>query len=325
MTDQPPLTILQQSLLNTLSYFDTFDYPLTLVECWKWLYVGEQALDSQPTLNDIWTMLTSAPLASIVDTDQNFFFLKDRQAIINERHWRTMWADRKYKRAMKMIQVLRWFPFVRMMAVCNTLALSHSRNDSDIDLFIIAAPGRIWTARFWTTVFLKLFGLRPSHGQARDKICLSFYIDADHLDLSDLAIPDDIYLTYWLDQLVPIYDPMRLASKLRQANPWVQTRLPLSYGVEPIPQRQVSESFGSWLVRHTLETVHGSFIGHGLEKIYRRIQLKILPAHLRAMANTDQRVVVNDWRLKFHENDRRQTFIERWQQRRQQILDTLRP
>ena len=45
-------------------------------------------------------------------------------------------------------------PFIKMVAVCNTLGYDNAAKDSDIDLFIIAKRGRLFIVRFYSsTVF----------------------------------------------------------------------------------------------------------------------------------------------------------------------------
>ena len=45
-----------------------------------------------------------------------------------------------------------------------------------------------------------------------------------------------------------------------------------------------------------------------LETLARRIQERRLPKQIAELANKDSRVVLNEFMLKFHENDRREEF-----------------
>lgn len=323
MTDPAErLTPLHKAIVRTLAYFDVFDYPLTLVQCRKWLIADKEDLD-RPTMSNVLDALTSAPLTDLVREKDGFYFLGDREAIMEERLQRALWADRKYARARRVIRLLTFLPFIRMIAVVNTLAISHSRDASDIDLFIVTTAKRVWTARFWSAVALKLLRLRPEEAR-RDGVCLSFFIDERHLDIEHLRLSEsDMYLAYWVDQIVPAYDPGNHAAAFRNANQWIMRSLPMSYGVQPIRARRVTETFMSWLIRGAIEIVHAWKLGAALERLYRRIQLHMLPETLQTMANNDSRVVVSDTLLKFHTNDRREQFARSWIERVTRVFEDI--
>lgn len=192
-----------------------------------------------------------------------------------------------------------------MIAVCNTLAYNNSRSQADIDLFIVSRRGRIWQTRFWVAGFLQLFKLRPQATKIQNKFCTSFFVDEDNLNLESLAISHDIYLPFWLAQLMPVYDD-GIYQKFLSANAWIKNYLPNSLPIQP-PARRFVKGVG-WLKR-LLE----AFFTLWPEPWFKNFQLKIIPESLKILANCDSRVVINDGVLKFHGNDRRQLFLEKWQ------------
>lgn len=67
----------------------------------------------------------------------------------------------------------QWYIFLlskisslRMVALCNSRATGEANENSDIDLFIIAQSGKIWTTRFWATFWASILGIRrrSTHG-----------------------------------------------------------------------------------------------------------------------------------------------------------------
>ena len=54
-------------------------------------------------------------------------------------------------------------------------------------------------------------------------MCLSFYATDSNLNLEKLQMSNysDIYLVYWILQLIPIYDPDNLYDKFLQPKDWV--------------------------------------------------------------------------------------------------------
>jgi hypothetical protein len=209
-----------------------------------------------------------------------------------------------------MIRWLRWFPFIKMIGVCNTLAYNNSRKDADIDLFIVTKRGRAWQARFWVTGFLKLLGLRPRPGRTRDRLCDSFFVDEDHLDLHGLAIVQEIYLPYWITQIVPVYDE-GVYERFMAANQWVRKLLPNFLPIGPTSRHRVRRlGWGK-------KVINGKF-SLWPEQIFKRGQLAIMPDNLKSKIGAGSQVVVQDGVLKFHDNDRRQLFLSMWQERMKQ-------
>ncbi len=79
--------------------------------------------------------------------------------------------------------------------------------------------------------------------------------------------------------------------------------------------------FRNWLM-HLLplyerkEVKHaGMGVGNFFERILRAVQLKIMPAHLRSMANKGTGVVITDEFLKFHDHDRREQFRTKYEEK----------
>jgi predicted nucleotidyltransferase len=292
---------LEKSILATIAYFDVFNYPLTVAEIWKWLYSKEESRDGSPTIGEVWKILeNNQSLKSLVNSRRGFYFLKNREGLVEIREARYVLAVKKIKRARRVVKFLKFIPGIKMIALCNSLAWTNAREESDIDFFIVTGKNKIWTARFWAAGFLQIFGLRPSKKNTRDKICLSFFADYDSLNLESLATGSpDIYLIYWVAQLQPLFDRGGMYNKFWQANAWINKFLPNVF-----PRDEINEVSENWPVR----------IGLG-EKFFRWLQLKLMPKNLKDMANRDSRVVVSDHMLKFHANDRREEYKKMWEEK----------
>lgn len=303
---------LEKAIIATIVYYDVFDYPLTVVELWKWLIMNDMTGQRSVSIYDIQQALMEDILQLKLEVEHGFYYLKGRQTIITTRMDRYRLAERKYQRAKKIIRRLRFIPFVKMIGVCNTLAYNNSRPQADIDLFIITTPGRIWLVRFFVAGFLKVFGLRPSQTHTQDTLCASFFTDTQHLNMEKLTIADDIYLPYWVAQVVPVYDEGVYASFVSE-NSWIEATLPQTIAIDPPARRTVpTVRWIKWLFTIVVWLIP--------EKVFREYQMKVMPHRLRTMANTDTRVVVNDTMLKFHDTDRRQYFLDEWHKRMAVVL-----
>ena len=213
-------------------------------------------------------------------------------------------AQSKYKKALRISRLLRYIPGVKMIAVCNSLSYNRAALHSDIDLFIITAKGSIWTARFFSLLVLKLLRLRPRLEQpSQDKVCLSFFISESNLNLEKYKIcVQDSYLAFWIKQLKPLYIENNLYKKFVQANQWAPRLLGYDTAFYiPNYKRRLKTPLFKFLL---------NFLVIGLaEKIYKHIQLRVMPSVIKDMACAwDSRVVVSNKILKFHLNDRRMYF-----------------
>ena len=223
--------------------------------------------------------------------------------LIAEHERREGWFPRKIRVAQLAV---RWFcriGGVRFVAVCNTTALGHGRNDGDIDFIIIGRAGRLWQIRAWAAVWFWFMRRRPSesYGQ-QDAVCLSFFVDDEHLDLAPLMLgEDDVYFRHWFLSLLPLYDDgvgrelWRQNASIRKCHPCARPWTINPYiGTDPVRLRIPVLAF--------------------LEKPARFIQTKAFGPAIREAMNRDTRVVVRDGVLKFHVEDGREAYRDRYRE-----------
>lgn len=110
------------------------------------------------------------------------------------------------KKANKYIKLLKYIPWIKMVAIWNSVAMNYAKDDSDIDLFIITSPKRIWIVRILTTLIFELLWVRKTTKFHAKRFCLSFFSTTDWMNFKDFAIENDIYLYFWIVYLKPILD-----------------------------------------------------------------------------------------------------------------------
>lgn len=294
-------TQLELAILKTVIYFDLFSYPLSIFEIWRWLWDESGAELSSVTLGEVQHVLgTSDWLGSRIDEVEGLYVLKGKTDHIAIRQRRYVIAERKYTKAIRIARLISCLPHVRAISVCNNLAFSNARDESDIDLFIVTAPGRTWTARFWTAGLLKLFGLRPSAKRSRDMFCVSFFLSADALSIESVALEGgDPYLAHWVAQLIPLYDPEGMQTRFATANTWIHRSLPHARATSTSPRRRIT---GMRVIQHVIEVIASCVP----ERVYRSMQARILPPALRTEVNRDRKhVVMTDSMIKLYTTDRR--------------------
>ena len=309
---------LEKSILKTTAYFDIFDYPLTLVELTKWLRSDGQEKFELGDLNEYFLAQDSQKNHSL-DYDSGFVFLAQKAELRRTRQERAAISERKFKRVIRVITILRLIPYLKMIAVCNTLAYQNPKETSDIDLFVVAKSGRIWTVRFWVALILKVFQLRPGEAK-RDPICPSFFVTEDNLNLEKIQLTQgDPYMQYWIAQVYPVFDPYRVSNKFFTENSWIKTYLPNVIPPRPSKRRRVEDNAITKFVRKIQEFDINGVVGNFFESLLKRFQMKILPDKLKQMANQDTRVIISDDMLKFHDDDRRQEFAEEYERKLREL------
>jgi hypothetical protein len=300
---------IKKSILVTLAYFNRLKYPLTLPELARWIFYPKKLSSFQ-----LERELKGVELKEKVSTKNGFYFLKEKEWLVDSRAEKYIIAQKKFKKALRIAKLLSCSPFIKGIAVSNSLSYNNASRNSDIDFAIIASRRRIWLARFLAVAPLKIFSLRPTEEDQEDKFCLSFFITEEEMDVRKLMINDcgewpDIHFIYWLASFVPLYDQGKYWLNFYQANSWIKGYLGNFYPCVPTSRRSIRHSAVLEKVKRLGEGIHSGIPGDFLESLHRWMQLKIMPESLKREAeNPGSRVVISENILKFHLNDRREFY-----------------
>lgn len=303
---------MEDAILKTVAYFDLFEYPLTALELSRYLR-AENGLFGAPTLFEIISILETSPrLKSLLESRQGFFFLKGKSSHLESRRERYVMADKKFKIALRGVRRLRWVPFLNFVAICNNLSSNNAKADSDIDLLIGVKHGRLYLTRLLVTVILSLMGLRRHGKKIKDRLCLSFYLTDQSYDLDSLRIhEDDLHFAWWASQITPILGHENFDAFF-SANNWLSRFIQVPMVKKPSHRRMIgNKELGIWNLEKLLSGKSGDF----LESVARKIQHVKFSGNTQSIADSpDTRVVISDSILKFHENDRRLAYREKYYQ-----------
>ena len=310
---------IREGILSALAYYDAFAFPLTAQEIFLALPASE---GPRPAFEDLERALAETVRLGEAGQAEGLYFLPGREDAVASRKGRYLLAEGKYARVRSFFALARFAPYLRAAFVCNTLARSYARAGSDIDMFVVAAPGRIWLTRLFVTGLAALLRVRPTATESADRICLSFFVTEDALDLKPLAIDGDVYLPHWLQELYPVYDEAGCARSLFARNGWLRdvlpgTRVQSASRRRAVPPRLVG-------AKRAIERLLDAVFGDRLERWSERRQKAWMPAPLRAAANTpDSDVVLSDRILKFHDRDRRAEIRDAYHEKLSHVLRTL--
>jgi hypothetical protein len=204
---------LRRAIIVTLIYADLFDHALTCDEIHRYL-IGQAASAAA-----VVAMLDNdAELRLQIAQTQDRFHLTGRLHLANIRRERVAASAGLWPVAERYAARIARLPFVRLVGVTGALAMNNARPDDDIDLFILAQPGRLWLCRL---LVLGVVKLAARQGYV---LCPNFFLSTDHLRLSER----NLFTAHEVVQMVPL-ERNPWYGAFMEANGWVADFLPNAF------------------------------------------------------------------------------------------------
>ena len=201
---------LSQAVLHTVTYSDIFDYPLTAREIQRYL-TGVEA-----SLEEVAHALEEGP----VTRTGSYFTLPGREEIISIRAQREARSRKLLPRALWYGRVLGVLPYIRMVALTGSLAMSNMEEGKDIDYMIVTTPNHLWTCRAFALLvarFARFEGIR---------LCPNYLITENALALTDQSL----YAAHEMTQMIPL-SGKEIYTRMRLMNAWTDDYLPNAQGL----------------------------------------------------------------------------------------------
>ncbi|MEI7512731.1 MAG: hypothetical protein WCK01_04730 [Candidatus Uhrbacteria bacterium] len=257
------------------------------------------AMSYPPTEAELGAVAGFLPVEAPLTVTRGRLTFVGREELVKEHELREALFPRKIRAARKAAKWLARLSGVRFVALCNTTALMHARDGGDLDFFVITRSGVLTQTRGWAALRFALTGRRPSAQDAeRDAVCLSFFVDDSHLDISPLMLSgDDPYFRLWFLSLLPLVDDgvsaefWKVNARIREQHPYARPWIMHPSIHVKIPWMQIP-SFKS------------------LDPLAAAVQARTMSQVLREKMNKDTRVVITPHVHKFHADDGRERFRE---------------
>ncbi|OGM99468.1 MAG: hypothetical protein A3F98_03465 [Candidatus Yanofskybacteria bacterium RIFCSPLOWO2_12_FULL_41_8] len=218
------MTYLRNSIIATVVYHDTFNYPLTLLEVFKYLINPGRLMRIADGLGEIKLDEVSEELdrlikSGILAEKNGFYFLNGRDDLYDLRIERQKIADKKWKKFLKLTKFLALTPFLRGVFASGSMALGNTDKESDFDVLIIAKSGRLYTCRLFLWLISSLLGARRKKHEkvAPDKFCFNHYITDDSLELRHQSL----FNAQTYINLKPAMIKPELVNKFFSSNLWL--------------------------------------------------------------------------------------------------------
>ncbi len=204
-----------ESILRTLCLFAAQDRAATLLDVRRY-FIRTDSGQRLPEIIDLYNRLESGLGGAVVGSG-GLYALRVAEASITQRTGRYAKALGLMRRAKRFASGLRHLPFVRAAAISGSSAQLNARENSDIDLFIIVEPGRMFLARLFVSGYFQILGLRRHGARVAGRFCLNHYV------AGAAYLPGDhtIYTALLYSSLLPVFGARQVAEFWRANQDWI--------------------------------------------------------------------------------------------------------
>lgn len=224
-----------------------------------------------------------------------------------------MKLSKRLKKAYFFAKIFQLVPYVQSVAVADTVITHEGKENSDIDFFVIAKKNHIFTVRYGCVFWTTLLGQKalPERGKTQDRICLSFFVTNDSLNL-DYLNRDNTEAKKradWIFGLIPLHDENNEFLAFITKNKWIK-KFKKNYYFNFVSRLEHAKTYWLfWLIQKIFELILIFGIGWMIEQIARKIQLARLTRYqIRYLKN--QRMIFNSKiiKLHFHSDKKKEIF-----------------
>jgi predicted nucleotidyltransferase len=295
-----------EHLLKTINYFNFFDYPPTFEE----IYLFFSKKISQKELKKILQKAEEKKLVKKIIFDQknpprytvgeySIEIKNSKLKIQNYINKRRLIDSYRKKQVIALKKLKQWrfriylkllslLPQIKLIGLSGSLAMQNAKEDDDIDLFIITARNRLWTARLAAVFLAIVLGLKRPRGvkKAPNRVCLNLFFD-----LADLAVPKQKrseFVAHEVLQMKPLVDKDNTYIRFLQANRWVYQFFPngerLSSRLRVITRSVIPPRGKSSKLKFKIQNLKFLLIIFNLiidsfELIFKKLQLYLIKKH----------------------------------------------
>ena len=295
------MTDLRNPITATIVYYDILDVPLTLFEIHKFL-INPARLSMIPvlgpiTLGRIDEELQGLLKAGLLQTENGFYFLPGRSQLYALRIEKEKIAAAKWKKFLKLGEWFQAVPYLRGMLASGSMALGNTDKESDFDVLVIAASGRLYTCRVLLSLVASFLRARRKRFDklAPDKFCFNHYVTDKSLAIRH----ESLYNAQTYIHLKPVLISEELFENFYASNLWLNKYVYNFRAENNFVRRSIKLNMTLRSLAVLGEFVLNNQLGDLLENFLKKYQ------HHRISSNPityekGGRTVFNDQELEFH-------------------------
>lgn len=279
-----------------MAYFSVFQHPLSEEELLA--YAHFYSLSREEGQEAIRSLLQ----LGILESSGRMLCLRGDEPLSEIRAEREARAVKWQPRVVRSICVLSQLPFLRGLSISGSLSKGTQDLDGDIDFFVVTAPNRLWTARCFASLLLKVL---PK--SKKGNFCLNYFLPEDRLFIPDRTLFSATEVAF----LKPVLNG-DLFSAFFERNQWVKAFYP---NWEP-PSGEVPDLRYAFLQRMAEWPLSGAF-GNLVESWVSRWYIRRLNRSMEALpkGRSDTEVRLGPKEYKGHTKGHHEKTRQKWQQR----------
>lgn len=282
---------LKQAVLATIAYADLLNFPLKCEEIEEYLYGWSATREAiEAVLKEIQGVIHL----------NGYYCLNNRIELIETRKKNDVLLMNYWKKIRRFRFFFQLCPFVRSVAVCNSVSYGNVKETSDIDLFVITADHRLSIARFFLKLITQLIGVRVHHGFISKRFCLSFFVTVSAHNLKAIAYEFDPHLAYFVKTMTPLFGAKVFDEFLRNNESWMAPyfKRPNKSRTHELMENGIAKKMQ--FVSECFLRIFGDF----LENLIFKFQMKRDLNHKKRILNSSG-FIMNKYMFKAHEEDPR--------------------
>lgn len=308
---------LRTSIFATILYYDSFNFPLSLAEVYRYLInpkrfsVQRSDPKKEEMINieaaEIAVELDKMAKAGLIGHKNGFYFMSGKDELYKRRIEKDKLANKKWKKFTAIVKYLQFAPYLRAVFASGSLASNNPEMKSDFDVFVVIRSGRLYTGRLFLWLISSLLGARRGRFDviAPDKLCFNHYVTDDNLEIHSRSL----YVAQSLVNMKLVIFSNVVFEKLIVSNKWVNSycrnfrRLSLYRNIKPNKIMLGLAGAG--------EALLNNFFGDILEKTLMAFQQKRIKKN-PATYESGGRIIFTDKELEFHPRSFERVVIDNY-------------
>ena len=305
---------LRNPILATIIYYDVFDYPLTLIEVFKYLINPARIVIVKGGIGEIDINMLADELdrlvkSKLVEEKNGFYFLSGRTGLYDLRIKRQKIAERKWKKFLKASRWLQLAPYLRGIMASGSMAINNTEEKSDFDVLIIVRSGRLYTCRLFLWLISSAAGVRRKKWEkvAPDKLCFNHYLAGNALYVSH----ESLFNAQSYVNLKPVFASPDLVDRFYSSNLWLNNYV-YNFSVQKhFVRRSIRLNKAFLFFAKLIESVLNLYFGEIVERFFRRFQQNKIKKD-PITYESGGRVVFTESELEFHPYSFEKTVLAKY-------------
>ena len=201
------------------------------------------------------------------------------------------------------VQLAKYNPFIKGIALANSWTFDASKKSSDVDVVMVCQKNRLYIARLLFVLPLKVLQLRPNETELTP-ICASYFIDETEQLATAMLGHTDVYYAYWVSNLYCVGDEKSWKEVLTD----IKKRLASWELQTPVVERGWEYNW----YHKIIQKITRMWADYGVvEALVKKVQQWYLP---ESQCVTNTGVAITSKVFKAHTDDKREELIKKFEE-----------